>query len=351
MSVDANGRTHRPKGLPKGVAGTFGTSAAARGDADLDESPYRLGGDGSRAEAMRLADEWFGAGDDRPPTGGSPVHTVVNRNTGGLLLVSDKGRVVDVLPLGVDDDGVHIRFRDYGRVNPGRLSDVRRGMFDETWADRRPSRRRGDEWEATVRMDPDAYFGPEWDTTPIHGAVALASLDDPTVPSPDFAGRDADPAETIRDGDMWMLDEHGQPEPAGNGVDPFDPRETDRMRRDFIEDRMDAQTEALGPLPRHVESSYREYYGGMFDRALRERRERVEYDVGGSLRSPDMTGEPGQAELARAAARSRSIELRDAALDSGLLDMSDVRRLADDPEPLVAAHARRILRRDASPVA
>lgn len=97
MSVDANGRTHRPKGLPKGVAGTFGASAAARGDADLDESPYRLDGNGSRAEAMRLADEWFGAGDDRPPTGGSPVHTVVNRNTGGLLLVSDKGRVVDAL--------------------------------------------------------------------------------------------------------------------------------------------------------------------------------------------------------------------------------------------------------------
>ena len=144
MSVDANGRTHRPKGLPKGVAGTFGASAAARGDADLDESPYRLDGNGSRAEAMRLADEWFGAGDDRPPTGGSPVHTVVNRNTGGLLLVSDKGRVVDVLPLGVDGDGVHIRFRDYGHVNPGRLSDVRRGMFDETWADRRPSRRHGD---------------------------------------------------------------------------------------------------------------------------------------------------------------------------------------------------------------
>ena len=251
----------------------------------------------------------------------------------------------------MDDDGVHIRFRDYGHVNPGRLSDVRRGMFDETWADRRPSRRHGDEWEATVRMDPDAYFGPEWDTTPIHGAVALASLDDPTVPSPDFAGRDADPAETIEDGDMWMLDEHGQPEPVGNGVDPFDPRETDRMRRDFIEDRMDAQTEALGPLPRHVDHAWRECYGAMFDGALKARRERVEYDVGGSLRSPDMIGEPGQAELARAAARSRSVELRDAALDSGLLDMGDVYRLADDPEPLVAAHARRILRWDASHVA
>ena len=50
-----------------------------------------------------------------------------------------------------------------------------------------------------------------------------------------------------------MLDEHGQPEPVGNGVDPFDPRETDRMRRDFIEDRMDAQTEVLGALPRHVD--------------------------------------------------------------------------------------------------
>ena len=144
MSVDANGRTHRPKGLPKGVAGTYAAVGPTGGDADLDESPYRLGGDGSRAEAMRLADEWFGAGDDRPPTGGSPVHTVVNRNTGGLLLVSDKGRVVDALPLGVDDDGVHIRFRDYGHVNPGRLPDVRRGMFDETWADRRPSRRHGD---------------------------------------------------------------------------------------------------------------------------------------------------------------------------------------------------------------
>lgn len=70
-----------------------------------------------------------------------------------------------------------------------------------------------------------------------------------------------------------------------------------------------------------------------------------------TLRSPDMIGEPGQAELARAAARSRSVELRDAALDSGLLDMGDVYRLADDPEPLVAAHARRLLRRDASPVA
>ena len=144
MSVDANGRTHRPKGLPKGMAGTYAAVGPACGDADLDESPYRLDGNGSRAEAMRLADEWFGAGDDRPPTGGSPVHTVVNRNTGGLLLVSDKGRVVDVLPLGVDGDGVHIRFRDYGHVNPGRLLDVRRGMFDETWTDRRPSRRRGD---------------------------------------------------------------------------------------------------------------------------------------------------------------------------------------------------------------
>lgn len=84
-------------------------------------------------------------------------------------------------------------------------------------------------------------------------AYALTALDDPTVPSPDFAGPDADPAETIRDGDTWMLDEHGQPEPVGNGVDPFDPRETDRMRRDFIEDRMDAQTEVLEPLPRHVD--------------------------------------------------------------------------------------------------
>lgn len=89
----------------------------------------------------------------------------------------------------------------------------------------------------------------------------------------------------------------------------------------------------------------------MFDGALKARRERVEYDVGGSLRSPDIIGEPGQAELARAAARSRSVELRDAALDSGLLDMSDVRRLADDPEPLVAAHARRILYGDAYHVA
>lgn len=39
MSVDANGRTHRPKGLPKGVAGTFGASAAARGDADPWTNP------------------------------------------------------------------------------------------------------------------------------------------------------------------------------------------------------------------------------------------------------------------------------------------------------------------------
>lgn len=350
MSVDANGRTHRPKGLPKGVAGTFGASAAARGDADLDESPYRLDGDGSRAEAMRLADEWFGAGDDRPPTGGSPVHTVVNRNTGGLLLVSDRGRVVDVLPLGVDDDGVHIRFRDYGRVNPGRLSDVRRGMFDETWADRRPSRRRGDEWEATVRMDPDAYFGPEWDTTPIHGAVALASLDDPTVPSPDFAGRDADPAETLENEDMWEFDQHGEATPA-YGVDPFDEREAERLRRDFVLDRMDAQEEHLGPLPRYIQNPYQRHYENMFDKALDARRQRIEYTVGGSLRSPDMRDMPGQVELAYAAARSGSVELRDAALDSGLLDMSDVRRLADDPEPLVAAHARRILYGDASHVA
>lgn len=89
----------------------------------------------------------------------------------------------------------------------------------------------------------------------------------------------------------------------------------------------------------------------MFDQALKTRREQVEYDAGGSLRSPDMIGEPGQVELAHAAARSGSVELRDAALDSGCLDMDDIRRLADDPEPLIASHARRILGRDASQTA
>lgn len=38
MVMDANGRPHRPKGLPKGVAGTYDANPAAGGDTDLDTS-------------------------------------------------------------------------------------------------------------------------------------------------------------------------------------------------------------------------------------------------------------------------------------------------------------------------
>lgn len=35
MVLDANGRNHRPKGLPRGLAGTYDANAAAVRDTDL----------------------------------------------------------------------------------------------------------------------------------------------------------------------------------------------------------------------------------------------------------------------------------------------------------------------------
>ena len=35
MTVDRNNRSHRPKGLPQGVAGTFDTTAATAGIDDV----------------------------------------------------------------------------------------------------------------------------------------------------------------------------------------------------------------------------------------------------------------------------------------------------------------------------
>ena len=46
-----------------------------------------------------------------------------------------------------------------------------------------------------------------------------------------------------------MLDGRGNVQPTPVGVDLFDEREAERLRRDFVADRMDAQTENLGPLP------------------------------------------------------------------------------------------------------
>ena len=67
----------------------------------------------------------------------APVRMAVNRNTGGILLTSDHGRVTDLLPLRVDD----------------------------------------------------GVFGRYWDATPVWGAVFLAALDDPSKPCPDWDGR------------------------------------------------------------------------------------------------------------------------------------------------------------------
>ena len=356
MSVDVNGRTHRPKGLPKGVAGTYAAGAAARGDTDLDESPYRLDGDESRAEATRLTEEWLDRGlgglREATPTGGSIVTMTVNRNTGGVLLVSDHGRVTDLLPLGVDDDGVRVRVRDYGRIPDHRIGDARRGMFDEAWASVRPARRQSTEWEAVVRMDDAALFGPQWDATPVWGAMYLTVLDDPSKPCPDWDDRDSLPG-MIEERDPWRIGDNDGIEGVDRYADDlFDDRAADRWRREFVADQTDLQEETLGPLPRRIRAAYEHEYGVMFDRALKERRVRVESLVGGMLRSPDaLADNPMRYGIAATAARSRSVELRDAALDSGLLDMGDVRRLADDPEPLVAAHARRILYGDASHVA
>ena len=81
MSVDANGRTHRPKGMPKGVAGTFGASAAARGDADLDESPLPARREriprGGHATGRRMVRRRPGPAADRRqprPYGRQPEH-------------------------------------------------------------------------------------------------------------------------------------------------------------------------------------------------------------------------------------------------------------------------------------
>ena len=223
----------------------------------------------------------------------------VNRNTGGILLTSDHGRVTD-----------------------HRIGDARRGMFDEAWASARPSRRDGTEWEAVVRSVDDGVFGRYWDATPVWGAVFLAALDDPSKPCPDWDGR----VEGVRE----------------YAEDPFDERDTRAWRSGFIQDQIDLQTETLGPLPRGIRAAYEREYGAMFDRALKARRERIETTVGGMLRSPD-TPDAEAAAIASMAARSGSVELRDAALDSGLLPARDVRRLAYDPEPIVASHARRIL--------
>ena len=91
----------------------------------------------------------------------------VNRNTGGILLASDRGRIPD-----------------------HRIGDARRAMFDEAWASARPSRRDGTEREAVVRSVDDGVFGRYWDATPLWGAVFLAALDDPSKPCPDWDGRD-----------------------------------------------------------------------------------------------------------------------------------------------------------------
>lgn len=351
MTTDANGRTHRPKGLPRGLAGTYEATRTAGGDSDLTEDPYPLGLDDSRAEATGLTEEWLDRvlGDlrDDPPTGGAPVRMAVNRNTDGILLASDHGRVTDLLPLRVDDDGVHVRIRDYGRIPDHRIGDARRGMFDEAWASNRPSRRYGTEREATVRPD-DTPFGPQWDATPVWGAMWLTVLDDPSKPCPDWDDRDSLPG-VIEGYDPWSIGDDDAVEGVDRYADdPFDARTADRWRREFTADQTDLQEETLGPLPQSLRTAYEREYNAMFDRALKERRERVETVVGGTLRSPDMPAtDMMRYDVAPMAARSGSIELRDAALDSGLLDMDDVRRLAADPEPLVAAHARRILHGDA----
>lgn len=41
MSVDRNGRSHKPKGLPKGVAGTYDRGMRAGGDDDLQADGWR----------------------------------------------------------------------------------------------------------------------------------------------------------------------------------------------------------------------------------------------------------------------------------------------------------------------
>ena len=80
MSVDANGRTHRPKGLPKGVAGTFGASAAARGDADLDESPP-TGSTGT--DPARRPCDWPTNGSAQARTGRRPAAAPSTRSSTG----------------------------------------------------------------------------------------------------------------------------------------------------------------------------------------------------------------------------------------------------------------------------
>lgn len=41
MSVDRNGRSHKPKGLPKGVAGTYDRVGRTKGDDDLQTDGWR----------------------------------------------------------------------------------------------------------------------------------------------------------------------------------------------------------------------------------------------------------------------------------------------------------------------
>lgn len=188
----------------------------------------------------------------------------VNRNTGGILLASDRGRIPD-----------------------HRIGDARRAMFDEAWAPARPSRRDGTEREAVVRSVDDGVFGRYWNATPVWGAVFLAALDDPSKPCPDWDGRDGLP-DGIADRDPWLIADDGRVEGVREyAEDPFDERDTRAWRSGFIQDQIDLQTETLGPLPRGIRASYEREYGAMFDRALKARRERIETTVGGMLRSPD----------------------------------------------------------------
>lgn len=52
MVLDANGRSHRPKGLPRGLAGTYDANAAAVRDTDLTPggAPRSAGMDVRRVE-------------------------------------------------------------------------------------------------------------------------------------------------------------------------------------------------------------------------------------------------------------------------------------------------------------
>lgn len=100
MSVDRNGRSHRPKGLPKGKAGTYDRTRHAGDDTDLDTGQWRYTPNipGLNHHEMRRDNthvEW--------PTGPAPIRfaddcRIISRLTGlhvhasirsGLLEIGD----------------------------------------------------------------------------------------------------------------------------------------------------------------------------------------------------------------------------------------------------------------------